>query len=124
MRASVGTTLKSAEAGVVVGTGDTDLDCKGATYGKWILIKHDNGLATIYGHLSLVKVRSGDRVARGQIIGYTGNSGYALGPHLHFSVLAAEGVEIGKVPSKVCGGVIYTVPVAPFNAYLNPLNYL
>ena len=124
LRASMGTPIKSAETGVVLGTGDTDVGCKGASYGKWVMIKHDNGLTSVYAHLSLVKTEAGVRVARGQVIAYSGNSGYSIGPHLHFSILAAEGVEVGKLPSKACIDYVYTIPIAPFNAYLNPLNYL
>lgn len=123
LRASVGTPVKAAEAGVVVGTGDTDLVCKGASYGKWILIRHDNGLSTIYGHNSVIRVSANQRVAKGETISLSGASGYAFGAHLHFSVLASDGVEVVQRKSKVCAGT-YTMPVADLRAYLNPLLYL
>src|SRR5205814_429469 len=72
LAASPGTKLKSAATGVVLGTGNTDLTCSGASYGKWVLIKHTNGLATLYAHLSVISVSTGDSVARGQAIGYSG----------------------------------------------------
>ncbi len=123
LRASVGTPIKSAAAGVVAGTGDTDTVCRGASYGKWVLIKHDNGLATLSAHLSLVKVSQGQRVGRGELIGYSGMTGYATGPHLHFTVAAADGVQIQSLKSKVCPGT-YVMPIFDTRAYLDPVLYL
>lgn len=122
-RASIGTPIKSAEAGVVIGTGDTDLTCRGASYGRWVLIRHDNGLATLYAHLSLIKVSSNQRVLRGELIGYSGATGYATGPHLHFTVAAGDGVEIKSLKSKVCPGS-YVMPIFDTRAYLDPVLYL
>lgn len=122
--ASVGTPIKSAASGVVMGTGNTDIACPKASYGQWVLIKHANGLATIYGHLSLIKVTAGETVASGQLVGYSGNTGYTTGPHLHLGVFAASGVEIKNLPSASCAGRVYTMPVAPINAYLDPMLYL
>ena|SRR5258708_5451936 len=123
LRATIGTPVKSAGDGVVMGTGNTDLVCRGASYGKWVMIKHNNGLSTLYGHLSLIKVGAGDTVTTGQTIAYSGQTGYATGPHLHFTVLASDAARIVQYPSKVCKGV-YTLPVADTRAYLNPLLYL
>jgi murein DD-endopeptidase MepM/ murein hydrolase activator NlpD len=119
-----GTALKAARTGVVLGTGNTDLTCPGASYGKWVFIKHDNGLSTLYAHLSSVNVTSGDSVATGQVIGLSGSTGYATGPHLHFGVYASQGSEIASFASKSCKGKTYTMPVADISAYLNPLSYL
>ena len=55
-------------------------------YGKYIIITHDNGYKTLYGHLSSFSVKQGDRVARGKKIGEAGNTGYSTGPHLHFTI--------------------------------------
>lgn len=123
-RAPVGTEILASADGVVRGTGNTDLVCRDASYGKWILIDHDNGLSTIYGHLSLIKVSAGQRVERGQLIGYSGNTGASTGPHLHFTVYATAGVNITTFPSRICSGRSYTIPVASFSSYLNPLSYL
>ncbi len=122
-RAAVGTPVKSALSGIVRGVGDTDLTCAGASYGKWVLIEHGNGLTTLYAHFSLVRVVAGQSVATGEVIGYSGATGYATGPHLHFTVFATQGVQIAKRPSRVCGRD-YTMPVANPSAYLNPLSYL
>lgn len=120
----VGTTLKSAASGRVVSTGDTDQTCQGASYGKWVLIEHTNGLTTLYAHLSLIKVTANQTVERGETIGYTGNTGYSTGPHLHFTVYASPGVKIGSLKSSVPGCGTYTLPLASPNSYLNPLSYL
>lgn len=122
--ASQGTPVKSAQSGTVEGTGDTDNTCQGASYGKWILVKHDNGLSTLYAHLSLIKVKEGQRVDPGQTIAYSGNTGYSTGPHLHFAAFASAGVKVDSLKSKVPGCGTYRLPVAAHSAYLNPLNYL
>lgn len=122
-RADVGTPLLAVEKGIVTDVGDTDVGCRGASYGKWILIKHPNNLSTLYAHLSHVSVRAGQEITRGLRIGLTGKSGYATGPHLHMSVFATQGVSIQSIKSKVCGRMM-TLPIAATNAYLNPLDYL
>ena len=121
--ANIGTRVKAAADGVIVGTGNTDIVCPNASYGKWVLIKHNDGLSTLYGHLSIIKVAEGDQVSKADIIGYSGNTGYTTGPHLHFGVFASAGVQITTLKSKVCSGS-YTMPVASWSAYLNPLLYL
>lgn len=123
LRATAGTPVFASERGTVRAVGDTDLACKRASYGRWILIDHPNNLATLSTHLSLIKVRPGDGVNRGELIGYSGRTGYATGPHLHFSVFARQAVTIGQLKSRVCGRTM-TLPLSPFNGYLNPLDYL
>lgn len=123
-RASVGTPVMSMLSGTVIGVGDTDLTCPGASYGKWVLIRHNNGLASLYAHFSLVKVTNGQTVNTGEIIGRSGNTGYSTGPHLHLTVFAAGAVKVEKLPSKSCGGRTYTMPLAAINAYLDPMDYL
>ncbi len=123
-RAAVGTPVRAMANGVVSGTGDTDLQCPGASFGRFTLIKYDNGLSSAYGHLSLIKVSKGQKVTRGQIVAYSGNTGYSTGPHLHVSVYAPDAAEIKSLPSKSCPGKVLTQPVAPTNAYLDPTYYL
>ncbi len=123
LRASLGTPVRASLGGVVKGTGNTDSVCPGASYGKWVMIEHQNGLSTLYAHFSLIKVSEGQSVATGEVIGYSGETGYATGPHLHFTVYATQGVRILERKSSVCRGS-YTMPVADLKAYLNPLLYL
>ncbi len=55
-------------------------------YGNCVIVSHGNGLATLYGHLSELKVRTNDRVKVNQVIAKSGNSGRSTGPHLHYEV--------------------------------------
>lgn len=57
-----------------------------AGYGRTIKIGHGYGLETLYSHLSSAKVRTGQKVQRGDIIGNVGTSGIATGPHLHYEI--------------------------------------
>ncbi len=123
-RASIGTQVLSMGTGTIAGTGDTDLTCPGASFGKWVLVRYDNGLASTYAHLSHIKVSQGGKVSPGEVIGYSGNTGYSTGPHLHISLYASAGVNIETRPSKSCGGRAYTMPIAPISAYLDPMDYL
>lgn len=122
-RAALGTPVFAAERGTVRAVGDTDVACRRASYGRWVLIDHPSNLATLSAHFSLIKVQPGQAVNRGELVGYSGQSGYATGPHLHFSVFARQAVRVGELKSRVCGRLM-TLPLSPFGGYLNPLNYL
>ncbi len=129
-RASVGTPVYAVYDGVVKGTGNTDVACPNASFGKWVFVEHDIGLSTTSGHLSKIKVKNGDRVKAGDIIGYSGNTGRSTAPHLHLTVYATkgingeQGVRVTDLPSKACSGKTYTMPLAPTAAYLDPIDYL
>ena len=124
LRASVGTPVKAMADGVVTGIGNTDDTCVGTSFGKWVFIQYNNGLASAYGHLSLIKASEGQKILRGEIVGYSGNTGHTTGPHLHVSVYVGSAVSVQKRPSTTCEGRVYTMPLAPTNAYLDPLYYL
>ena len=123
LRASVGTPVFAAMSGKVIGIGDTDAQCRGVSYGKWVLLEHANNLSTLYAHLSLSSVVKGQEVGANELIGYSGDTGYTTGPHLHFAVFASKGVQVGQYRSRICG-TLMTLPLASFNSYLNPLSYL
>jgi len=78
--APMGTPIHAAGDGVVVFAGVE------SGYGNYTCINHGNGIATCYGHQSLLLVKVGDQVKRGQVIGLVGSTGYSTGPHLHFEV--------------------------------------
>tara|TARA_B100000575_G_scaffold274154_1_gene257675 strand:- start:2164 stop:3141 length:978 start_codon:yes stop_codon:yes gene_type:complete len=62
-------------------------DNRSSGYGKHIRIDHGFGYVSLYAHLSKYKVRRGQKVKRGDVIGYVGNSGRSVGPHLHYEIL-------------------------------------
>jgi len=78
----VGTPLLAAASGRVYAAGDNGR----LQYGKYIVVKHDDNFFTLYAHLSRQSVSAGTQVNQGDIIGYSGNTGYSTGPHLHFGV--------------------------------------
>jgi murein DD-endopeptidase MepM/ murein hydrolase activator NlpD len=75
-----GTPIKAAAAGKVIYCGWM------SGYGNLVMIDHGGGIATLYGHQSRIASSCGEDVAQGQIIGYTGCTGFCTGPHLHFEV--------------------------------------
>jgi murein DD-endopeptidase MepM/ murein hydrolase activator NlpD len=121
-----GTKILAPLAGTVRATGNTDLVSGCYSWGKWTLIDHANGLSTLYAHQSVVSVVPGQQVTTGEIIGYSGNTGYSTGPHLHFTVYAKAGVSVRKFNEikavTSCGAA--TTPVAAFDAYFDPMVYL
>ena len=130
--ASVGTEINPVQSGTVAAHGNTDIgSCQ--SYGKWVLIEHENGISTLYTHLSTISVNEGASVSNNTVIGYTGNTGYSTGPHLHFSVFATEGVQVinladwyekqGRPANTACSRAGVRIPVAPHKAYLDPLHY-
>ncbi len=124
LKASIGTPVKAMSSGTVEGTGDTDISCRGVSYGRWVFIKYDNGLSSTFGHLSVIKASVGQKVSTGDVVALSGNTGYSTGPHLHVSVYASGGVKVATIPSKSCNGKILTQPISALNAYLNPVLYL
>lgn len=125
--APIGTPIHAALGGVVLDTGNTDLVKSCYSFGKWIMVVHGNGLSTIYSHLSEIDVSKGQIVTTGQVIGLSGMTGYATGPHIHFGVYATEGTQImtlRQFRGATIGCADATMPVATLTAYLNPLSYL
>ncbi len=127
-RAAMGTPVYAIADGIVKGTGNTDLTCPRASFGKWVFVEYSFGLSSTFGHLSKIKVKEGQKVKEGDLIGYSGNTGRSTAPHLHVTVYATKGtngrgVRIVKRPSGACPGRNYRMPLAPTAAYLDPLVY-
>lgn len=78
---NIGDTIVAAFDGIVR---ITQYDRLG--YGYYVLLRHYNGLETLYGHLSSYSVKVGDIVKAGDVIGLGGNTGRSTGPHLHFEI--------------------------------------
>ncbi len=75
-----GTPVRATAEGKVVFAG------RWGGYGKTVIIKHAYGFKTLYAHMSKIKVKRGQWVKSGQIIGYVGSSGKSTGPHVHYEV--------------------------------------
>ncbi len=73
---------------IIAATGDGTVTLAGPNggYGNTVTIDHGHGYETLYAHMSKVRVKVGDRIKRGQIIGHIGSTGRSSGPHLHYSL--------------------------------------
>jgi murein DD-endopeptidase MepM/ murein hydrolase activator NlpD len=80
IRGGMGTPIKAAMAGRVSQVGYDNV------LGNYVMISHHSGYRTLYGHLSVIRTRTGAYVAQGEIVGEVGSTGLSTGPHLHFMV--------------------------------------
>jgi len=80
-QADVGTAIQATADGTVniAGIGEN-------SWGLYVVIAHNNGYETIYAHLSKIIIKANQKVKRGDTIGYSGNSGFCKGPHLHYEI--------------------------------------
>ena len=88
---SEGKKIVAAQGGEVISAGWN------GSYGNCIIIDHGGGLFTLYGHCSSLAVSSGQKVAKGQLIGYIGSTGNVTGPHLHFEVRVNSNSSVNRV---------------------------
>ncbi len=125
----IGTNVVAATSGAIKGFGNTDAFPGCYSWGKWILVQHDNGLSTLYGHLSNISVKVGQKVKQGDVIGQSGSTGISTGPHLHFTTYITQGVQIRNFREVApraygCGAYNVSIPMASLNAYVDPMKYL
>lgn len=91
-------------------------DKTGNSYGNYVKIKHDNDYYTLYAHMvyKSVKVKTGDRVKKGELLGSMGNTGHSFGAHLHFEVYRGN---------TLINPTIYLTEDFPTNINPNALKY-
>lgn len=96
--ANKGTAIKAALDGTVIVAGVDDV------YGNYIKIDHSNGVVTLYAHCSKLLVKKGQKIKKGAVIANVGDTGAAIGPHLHFEVVKDDRplnpLEFIKLPMK------------------------
>ena len=80
LAAPTGTSVKATLDGRIAETGFNRI------YGNYVIITHDRGYQSLYGHLSAIYVKRGQYVTQGAVVGAVGNTGYSTGPHLHLSI--------------------------------------
>lgn len=117
--ASIGTPIFSVADGTISRMDNNDRGISRWNryqYGRYILIAHTNNLSSLYAHLSRAMVKTGDIVKKGDLLGYSGNSGYATGPHLHFGVYWTPSIQLKPV-SPAAG-------LVPIGVTIDPMSYL
>jgi murein DD-endopeptidase MepM/ murein hydrolase activator NlpD len=80
LAAPMGTDVYAAGEGTVAECGEN------AVFGKFVLIRHDDTWTSLYGHLSSISVKAGEKIERGKTLGRVGSTGQSTGPHLHFEL--------------------------------------
>lgn len=105
-----GAPIRASLDGAVIASGDNGR----YAYGKWLAIRHNNGLTTLYAHLSSKIINIGQNAYQGQIIGYEGSTGFVTGSHLHFTVYSTNTF---RTENRWFG-------LLPLGGSINPLDYL
>lgn len=108
--AAIGTPVIAARTGTVMEV-EADFARAGldaetfAGRANFVRIVHDDGTMALYAHLDVdgVLVRVGQRVRKGEAIGFSGNTGFTAGPHLHFTVQANRGMRLESIPFRMFG---------------------
>lgn len=85
--APIGTPIMAAEKGTIILVKPSGYN---GGYGKYVVIEHENGVQTLYAHMTTTKVSVGDVVSQGQTIGLVGSTGRSTGPHVHYEVRGAQ----------------------------------
>ena len=89
--APTGTPIYATGDGVV-----EDAESTRGGYGKHVVVDHGYGYQTLYGHMSKIDVRTGQKIKRGDILGYVGSTGRSTAPHLHYEVIK-DGNKINPI---------------------------
>jgi murein DD-endopeptidase MepM/ murein hydrolase activator NlpD len=89
--APTGTPIYATADGVV-----KEANFNSGGYGNHVVVNHGFGYETLYGHMVRIKARRGQRVKRGEIIGWVGNTGKSTGPHLHYEVIK-NGIKVDPI---------------------------
>jgi murein DD-endopeptidase MepM/ murein hydrolase activator NlpD len=77
----IGTPVYATNNGIV-----EDAGWNSGGYGNWVKINNGNGIESVFGHMSRVVAHAGERVSQGTLIGYSGDTGFVTGPHLHYEI--------------------------------------
>ncbi len=80
LKVQVGDSIHSSFSGMI------RIAKRSRTFGNYVVIRHNNGLETIYGHLSKILVNVNQRIKAGEVLGLGGNTGRSTGPHLHYEL--------------------------------------
>jgi murein DD-endopeptidase MepM/ murein hydrolase activator NlpD len=118
-RAPLGTPIFAALDGIVKWSDNNDRGTSRWTkyqYGKYVFIEHENNLSTLYAHLSRFAVQKGQSVKRGDLLGYSGNTGYSYGPHIHFTVYWSPSIQLKTI--------LPAAGLVPLGVTMNPFDYL
>ena len=115
----IGTPVYAAADGTVFQVDNNDRGTsrwKKYQFGKYIMIDHADNLTTLYAHLSRQVVKEGETVKKGQLIGYSGATGYADGPHVHFGLYWTPSIELKTIYP--AAGLV------PVGVTVDPMEYL
>ncbi len=100
--ASYGAPVYAMSGGTILATGNQDDYCWRKAFGRYVAIKNNDGkFVSWYAHLGNINVKPGQAIASGTLIGTIGNTGLETGPHLHFSLFAAN--DFTMTPRNGCG---------------------
>lgn len=85
IRATLGSEIRPVRSGTVV-----TMEFEKGGYGRYVVIEHENGIQTLYAHMSKTTMKVGDKVDTSDVIGYVGLTGHSTGPHVHFEVRVGD----------------------------------
>lgn len=85
IRATLGSEIHPVSSGTVM-----NVEFEKGGYGRYVIIEHENGIQTLYAHMSKTTMKVGDKVDTSDVIGYVGLTGHSTGPHVHFEVRVGD----------------------------------